>query len=95
MSLPTGWRFEGTQIESGQAHVYCASHPQFEFRCALKRLKNPNRAERFAREVRVMTSLEKAGAAVPTVVASDLNADKPWYAMRWFDDGSLEGWLTS
>ena len=94
MSLPTGWRFEGTQIESGQANVYCASHPQFEFRCALKRLKNPSRAERFAREVRVMTDLAQAGAAVPTVVASDLNADKPWYAMRWFDDGSMEGWLT-
>lgn len=94
MSLPPGWKLVGPLIESGQAHVYCVSHPEFELPCALKRLKNPRRAERFAREVRVMTGLAQAGAAVPAVVASDLDARKPWYAMRWFDDGSMEAWLS-
>jgi tRNA A-37 threonylcarbamoyl transferase component Bud32 len=95
MALPVGWKSEGVPIESGQAHVFCASHAKFEFRCALKRLKNPKRAERFARELEVMTYLATAGVAVPAVVASDLQDAKPWYAMRWFDDGSMEKLLTA
>jgi serine/threonine protein kinase len=79
------------QIESGQAWLYQARRRgDTEQLFALKRLKNQARAARFAREARTMVSLRDRGVSVPEIVDSDLDADRPWFAMPWFFDGSLE-----
>jgi Protein kinase domain len=33
-------------------------------------------------------------SAIPEIVASDLDAERPWFAMPWFGDGSLEAAVT-
>ncbi|MEU8114999.1 protein kinase [Micromonospora sp. NPDC048947] len=91
MTLPKPWRLNGNQAEGGQAHVYKVVRPDDPAEYALKRLKNPARANRFSREVRAMEVLFRAGIAVPPVMFSDLNADKPWFAMPWYENGSLDG----
>jgi Protein kinase domain len=89
--LPEGWRATSVQIESGQAWLYQVQREdQPDLLYALKRLKNPGRASRFVREARAMQSLHANGVAVPDIVASDLEAERPWFAMPWYSDGSLE-----
>ncbi len=62
---------------------------------ALKRLKNPNRRERFTREVRTMERLVlEHNVAVPPIVARDLEVDRPWFVMPWYPRGSLEEAVT-
>lgn len=94
MSLPEGWRSAGVTYESGQAWVYQVSRgddPGDGRLFALKRLKNPNRRERFAREVAAMERLRRdRGVAVPDVTERDLNTARPWFVMPWFGGGSLE-----
>lgn len=94
MSLPDGWHGAGIIHESGQAWVYQVRRrddsedgPLF----ALKRLKNPSRRERFAREVAAMERLRRdRGVAVPDVIERDLHAERPWFVMPWYGGGSLE-----
>jgi aminoglycoside phosphotransferase len=89
--LPNGWHATGLQIESGQAWLsQVRREGQDEGLFALKRLKNPTRAARFAREANTMIALRGRGVSVPQIVDSDLQADRPWFAMHWFADGSLE-----
>lgn len=97
MSLPRGWESTAWATESGQAWVYRvrqqadASARLF----ALKRLKNPNRRERFTREVRTMERLVlEHNVAVPPIVARDLEVDRPWFVMPWYPRGSLEEAVT-
>lgn len=92
MALPEGWVGDGEQIESGQAFVYAARRPEVgDGRFALKRLKNESRRDRFAREVRTMERLlNEYGAAVPPIVAKDLADRRPWFAMPWYESGSLQ-----
>lgn len=93
MSLPEGWAIAGWQAESGQAWIYRVQRVgevggrQY----ALKRLKNPMRRERFVREVEAMRRLHgEHGAAVPEIMAADLEAERPWFVMPWYSGGSLE-----
>lgn len=93
MSLPQGWVIDGTQIESGQCWVYPvrrAGHREGPL-YALKRLKNPRRKERFAREVEAMSTLrEEHNVAVAEIVEHDLATDRPWFVMPWYSRGSLQ-----
>ena len=62
---------------------------------ALKRLRNPERRDRFRREVETMLRLRERGLRVlPEVVAHDLEAERPWFVMPWYDGGSLEEMIT-
>jgi len=93
MSLPEGWKATGWQAESGQAWVYRVQRRgAADGRLyALKRLKNPGRKARFVREVTAMSRLRtERGVAVPEIVADDLQAERPWFVMPWYDLGSLE-----
>lgn len=93
MPLPKGWRPAGQkrQFESGQAWVYEASLNGSSRVCALKRLKNSARSERFRREVKTMLRLRERGImGIPEVVDFNLEEDRPWFAMPWYEDGSLE-----
>ena len=94
MSLPPGWKAVAPAIESGQSFVYPVRRvgegdgPPTH---ALKRLKSPSRTSRFVREVTTMRRLrEDFNIAVPPVVEEDLSEKKPWFAMPWYRDGSLE-----
>jgi tRNA A-37 threonylcarbamoyl transferase component Bud32 len=95
VALPEGWIPGGQRrrYESGQAWVYevvRADDPEGE-KFAIKILKNTRRRERFAREVSVMVRLRDAGiAAIPEVVQSDLAAERPYFVMPWYEDGSLD-----
>lgn len=93
VALPSGWEEAGWHGESGQSWLLRvqrsgdADRTQF----ALKRLKNPRRKARFCREIETMSLLgTKHSAAVPPIVESDLNDDRPWFVMPWYDAGSLE-----
>jgi serine/threonine protein kinase len=89
--LPQGWQGTGLQVESGQSWLYQARRDgDTSGLYAIKRLKNPRRAARFAREAETMVTLHERGVSVPQIVASDLGCDRPWFAMAWFADGSLE-----
>lgn len=93
MALPDQWRTDGWQTESGQTWVHRVRYrdERSAVPYALKILKNPARRERFAREVRTMQSLAKVqGASVPEIVDHDLQADRPWFAMPWYSEGSLQ-----
>ncbi len=93
MALPAGWRSIGDPIESGQAWVYRVidTTGKRDGTYALKRLKNPSRRDRFAREVREMQRLRGDGVvAVPEVVEAVLDGDRPHFVMPWLDGGSLQ-----
>ncbi len=80
MSLPKEWEPTGHQAESGQAWVYQVRRrgDRSGSLFALKRLKNPRRRARFAREIEAMERLRADHAvAVPDVVDSDLDAQQP------------------
>lgn len=94
MALPKPWIAAASNrvIESGQAWVYEVRKPGGEERFALKRLKSPNRADRFLREISAMRRLNEHGVGVvPRVIESGTDASgRPYYVMPWYDDGSLE-----
>lgn len=92
MALPKGWTLvAGTAVfESGQAWVYQVSRGSDEASYALKRLKNRNRSERFRREIETMKWLSSQGLPIPPVIADDLEAERPWFAMPWYPQGSLD-----
>jgi serine/threonine protein kinase len=87
--LPKPWKSAGDRIDSGQAEVFRVRRNEDPELYALKRLKNPARASRFEREVRVMQELHDAGLAVPPIIEHGVEADKPYFVMPWFADGAL------
>lgn len=91
MGLPAGWRaLDGRkEISSGQATVYPVTRTGDSATYALKRLNNPKRSGRFKREVETMSGLAEAGLPVPPIVARDLEVEKPWFVMPWFERGHL------
>lgn len=98
IALPSPWKAAGSEspIESGQAWIYRVVRPGDSAIYALKRLKNPQRSARFLREVKAMQVLVQRGvSAIPPVVAADLDDEKPWFAMPWFELGSLEARVQS
>jgi Protein kinase domain/Kelch motif len=97
VALPPGWRATAQPAkESGQAWVHQVERDPSDGRLyALKRLKNPERRDRFRREVETMLRLRERGLTVlPEVVAHDLEAARPWFVMPWYDGGSLEEMIT-
>jgi serine/threonine protein kinase len=90
MALPDPWKQDGNPIESGQAHVFPVRREGDGPLHALKRLKNPDRAPRFEREIRVMQELHEAGLAVPEVIEQGTDqSGKPYFVMPWFEAGAL------
>jgi aminoglycoside phosphotransferase (APT) family kinase protein len=80
----------------GQALVDLVYRSDDDSIYVLKRLRNSQNAERrtrFEREMRRMRELSAAGLRVPTVVAYDATADRPWFVMPWFGQGSLQARL--
>lgn len=92
MSLPPPWKADETigVIRSGQAWVYAAFHPDLEGRYAVKVLHRQNGKDRFIREVEATRKLAEFGLPVPEIVVSELSGDMPYFAMRWYADGSLQ-----
>src|SRR5689334_11160965 len=97
MSLPDPWSATtAAPIESGQAVVYQVTRTGDSARYALKRLKNPKRTPRFQREIAVMQALHAAGARVPLLVDSGVDArQRLFLVMPWYERGSLEALLRS
>ncbi|WP_165942679.1 protein kinase [Micromonospora sp. KC721] len=95
MALPKAWTqvTDSKILESGQAWVYevaRTANPDGS-RFALKKLKNPRRADRFRREVEAMRSLAAAGISVPEVVETGiLEKGRPYVVTPWYAGGSLE-----
>jgi serine/threonine protein kinase len=87
--LPEPWKSAGARIDSGQAEVFPVRRNGNPELYALKRLKNPARAPRFEREVKVMQELHNAGLAVPQVVEQGVEGAKPYFVMPWFEEGAL------
>lgn len=92
MALPKGWTLVAgaAAFESGQAWVYQVTRGTDGASYALKRLKNRNRSERFRREIETMKWLSSQDLPVPPVIADDLEAERPWFAMPWYQQGSLD-----
>jgi serine/threonine protein kinase len=91
MALPSGWSGTGRKTsESGQSWLHQARRDGDDALYALKRCKNKRRAGRFSREVETMQTLRTSGIAVPEIMAFDLDGERPWFAMPWFEEGSLE-----
>jgi tRNA A-37 threonylcarbamoyl transferase component Bud32 len=92
VTLPGGWQVipDSKPFESGQSWVYQVRKAGDPAVYALKRLKNPDRRRRFAREVREMIRLHQQGLALPPVLDSDLEIERPYFVMPWYEGGSLE-----
>lgn len=95
MPLPKGWEIvPGEQPpETGQSWVYKVHRAGDADTFALKRLKNAEnerRRERFAREVATMRSLAERGIALPPIIEYDLELERPYFVMPWYERGSLE-----
>lgn len=89
MAIPSPWEQEDDRIESGQAEVFPVRRKSDDQLYALKRLKNPARADRFRREVSVMEELHAAGLSVPEVVEQGLEDKRPYFVMPWFEGGAV------
>lgn len=80
----------------GQALVDLVCRADDDSIYVLKRLRNSQNAERrtrFEREMRRMRELSAADLRVPAVVAYDAAAERPWFVMPWFSQGSLQARL--
>jgi hypothetical protein len=99
VSVPKPWTIPpgGRKLESGQAWVYEVVGPSGTKRFALKRLKNPKRADRFKREIEAMSALRSRGVSVvPPVIEESVDPQgRPYYVMPWYADGSLEEAITT
>src|SRR5437879_5884286 len=77
--------------EGGGGHVFQVKHAESGQDGALKRLKNPNRFERFRREVEAVRKLSHPGI-VPLL---DANLEsEPFYAVHEFEPGGTLADLT-
>ena len=96
MALPNPWKHvDGmSRIDSGQAEVFPVSRPDDDQVYALKRLRNPKRAARFAREVQTMRDLREADLPVPLIVHTGESQGRAFFVMPWFEAGSLEERVT-
>lgn len=82
------WQVDGQIGEGGMGHVYKVKHLGTGQLGALKRLKNPNRLERFKQEVRAVRVLEHPG--IIPILDCNLDAD-PFYAVYEFEPGGSLG----
>jgi serine/threonine protein kinase len=92
--MPRPWNIVPGAVPGagGQGDVFPVRRPDDDRRYALKRLKNPARAGRFAREVHLMDHLNRDGLpCVPPVVEQGQDARRRYYfVMPWYDGGSLD-----
>ena len=81
----------------GQGHVYLATDLRMNRRVALKMLNHasltPDKLQRFRREVEVIARLDHPGLC--TVYEADLDAARPYLAMRFVDGEDLSRKLAS
>jgi tRNA A-37 threonylcarbamoyl transferase component Bud32 len=92
MPIPKPWEVvQQVEPSGGQGDVFKVRRSGDTRDYALKRLKNPDRAERFAREIRVMEELhERFGPAFPELVETGADArGRPYYVTPWLP-GSLQ-----
>jgi serine/threonine protein kinase len=92
MTLPAGWRvIPGSKtFTSGQSWVYQVRKAGDTAVYALKRLRDPDRRARFAREVTEVMRLREQGLALPPIIEADLEIERPYFVMPWYERGSLE-----
>lgn len=85
--IPKPWKTDGTQREGGQAWVSKVTRSGDDSAYALKRLKNPQRAARFHREIEILKQLEvEQLAGFPRVIDSGTTPKgRPYFVMPWFD----------
>jgi serine/threonine protein kinase len=93
MPIPQPWKLVPGSRSSGggQGDIFQVQRPDDATIYALKRLKNPNRANRFTREIASMIELHAKGIQVPSIVAQDTSDERPWFVMPWYVNGSLDG----
>ena len=85
------WRVEGEVGQGGQAQVFkVTDRADTSGRVyALKRIKNPNRRERFQKEIEALKRLSHPG--IPEIVDHSTPEDGLlWLVMPFAEDGSLE-----
>jgi serine/threonine protein kinase len=92
--MPPPWSvvIGDSAVSGGQADVFRVARADDSGEYALKRLKNPNRAERFAREIGAMRALRAAGSmCVPPIIDDGQDSKRrPYYVIPWCEAGSLD-----
>lgn len=83
------WEVKNSLGEGGQAHTFLVTDLRgaTETLYVLKRLKNPNRVERFKREVETVRNLSHEN--IVKLIDFDLEASKPYLVMEYCEGGSL------
>lgn len=84
------WTIEGALREGGQSQIYPVrdNTGQIKGPLALKRLRDPKRADRFQRETETMARLDHP--SIMRVLAQGQDGTRPYYVMPYFERGSLE-----
>jgi serine/threonine protein kinase len=86
MSIPKPWtHVQQVQPSGGQGEVFRVQRRAEDRDFALKRLKNPNRAERFKREIQATKDLhDRFGSVFPEIVDAGVDGKgRPFYVMPW------------
>ena len=90
--LPVGWSIVRSLNEGGQGWTYLVrpttaeNGPLF----VLKRLKNRNRADRFAAEIKALQKLSHPG--ILTIIDAGEADGAPYYVAEYCEDGDLSRW---
>ena len=80
------WEIQESIGEGGQAHIYFAKKSNGDVG-VIKRLKNIKRKERFVKEVECIK--EDPKGFFPKILDINLDAEKPYFVMEYFPNGSL------
>lgn len=81
------WEIVKNLDEGGQAHIFLAQNTKDKKEGVLKRLKNTNRLDRFKAEFKVMQGHD--GRFFPAIFDADLEGDRPYFVMEYFENGCL------
>lgn len=82
------WEVLGNIGEGGQGHVFRVRTAEDPTECALKRLKNSKRLQRFKHEVDAMKSVSHPHLA--PIIDCDLEGDHPFLVMPYYPLGCLD-----
>ena len=83
------WKIIRSLDEGGQAHVFVVQDTQSEHgdEFVLKRLKNINRLDRFAREIEAIKKLDHPN--ILPLIDADLSSERPYFVSPLAEGGSL------